>query len=312
MSCLIGASVPALLGSYDHDHAPNPHHPDWPVCFTPGLAYRYLAAGRSLGLGALRLWLCENGEGVLLDGDGRIAGVHPDLLEAVRVWQDGARQTGMKLYFSVLDANAWLRNGCSITGAVLGSDEGARRFAEHVLTPLLAVFDPQVLCAVELVNEPEAASSEVEEGGLGWERLRASLDVLGQAAARRRPELPRLVGSQACFLPGLLGEAAPSWLSAIDIHAYHPGGGLPGRADLPATAAALPLWAGEVGASSETPDDFGYLVNAIFNGRAQGYQAVFLWKLEGELLERRQDARGAPVFWPTTLGESVRKTMLGD
>jgi hypothetical protein len=132
------------------------------------------------------------------------------------------------------------------------------------------------------------------------------------------PGVPVTAGTQAVFLPGLLAgvepgrevETAP--VDAVDLHVYHPDGGLPSREDLPVGIGELPLLAGECGLSHRgAPDRSSYLIHYLYNARALGYRAAFLWKLEGaEHLVRREQvagaAEGTEAFSVTALGAEVR------
>ena len=53
------------------------------------------------------------------------------------------------------------------------------------------------------------------------------------------------LGARSWILPGLLADGwQDSPVDAIDLHVYHPDGGLPSREDLPVHIGDLPLWAG--------------------------------------------------------------------
>ena len=250
---LAGINLPVLASAYNHDLAPNERYPGWPCEFRPVLAYRYLAVCRSLGFRAVRLWLCEDGEGVRLDRRGRPVGPMPELLDAVRAIQEGAGLLGLRLYWTLLDGNAWKRNGDALTGRVAADSGEARRFAELVAAPLAAELSPDTTVALEAINEPESLSAEVVgPGGLSWEKIVASVRVLREVLHEAGPGLPVTCGTQAVFLPGLLadlaaGASAP--VDAVDLHVYHPDGGLPSREDLPVDIGELPLLAGECGLS---------------------------------------------------------------
>jgi hypothetical protein len=104
------------------------------------------------------------------------------------------------------------------------------------------------------------------------------------------------------------GGEAP--VDAIDLHVYHPDGGLPSRSDLPVDIGDLPLWAGECGLSHRrSRAQSGYLLHYLYNARRLGYQAAFLWKLEGEeYLVRRHDEPEPPwtTFGITSVGGELR------
>jgi hypothetical protein len=244
--------------------------------------------------------------------------VLPELIDAVEAVQDGARLLGLRLAWSLLDGNAWRRNGDALTGLVAADRGEALRFAERVAAPIAGALDPELTFALEVFNEPESLSAEVHgEAGLPWETIVASIKAVRSVLHQAIPGVPVTCGTQAVFLPGLLAGVGPGReeeapVDAVDLHVYHPDGGLPARADLPVDIGRLPLWAGECGLSHRgAPGESGYLTHYLYNARALGYRAVFLWKLEGDQhLVRREQVEGAPegteVFSVTGLGAGVR------
>ena len=104
MRSLLGVNLPYLYGSYGHDLAPSTLHPDWPCDFDVLEAYRPLLEAKQLGLDAVRIWLCEGAEGMVVDDRRRITGVHPKLLESIRMIEEGAAVAGVRIYFCLLDA----------------------------------------------------------------------------------------------------------------------------------------------------------------------------------------------------------------
>lgn len=304
---LIGVNLPTLGPDYDHDLAPNQRHPEWPVAFSPMSAYRHLAMARQLGFQAVRIWLCENQEGLITGPTGLVEGVHPQLIEAVRVIQDGAHVLGLQLYWTLLDANSWPRNDDQVTGRALSEPEAAQALGEAI-RPLVAALAPDLTLGLEVVNEPESASLECWDQGLEWAVLCLSIQILRQAIHTVSPGLTVTAGTQAVFLPGLLSQGPI--VDAIDLHAYHPDGGLPSRSDLPAAVGDLPLWAGEAGLHSSSKDG-KELEHYLYNARELDYQAIFLWKMEGELASAAEDERGARVFEPTGVGADVQSLLWG-
>jgi hypothetical protein len=298
---ICGVNLPVLLGAYGHDLAENPKHPDWGFEITPLLAYRYLSMCRVLGFTAVRIWLCENGEGVLTDDRGRITGVAPELLDAVRIFQHGAEFGRMKLYWTLLDANAWQHDRCEITRSVASDPEQAKRFAHEVAAPLVDAMDPDTVFAVEVFNEPETLSREVRpDDGLDWPTLVRAIRTVGEVIPFRVTS-----GTQAIFLPGMAVDGELP-VDAVDVHVYHPRGGLPSRADLPVDIGDRPLWAGECGTHEDGSVE-GSHINFLFNARKLGYEAAFLWKLEGDLVTwRRYEERGSHGFELHPLGERVQ------
>ena len=304
-----GVNLPVLAGRYNHDLAPNERFPEWGEGLAPLVGYRHLAMCRWLGFGAVRIWLCEDCEGIITDSRGRPTGVRSELLDSVSRLQAGAALAGLRLYWTLLDCNSWEHSRDRLTREIAGDVDASRRFAEVVAAPLAERMDPAVTFALEVFNEPESLSMEVLKGGLPWPRLVRSVREIRSVLHEALPGVPITAGTQPVFLPGLLADgAADSPVDAIDLHVYHPEGGLPPREDLPVDVGELPLWAGECGTAAEgDPERTDYLLHYLWGARDLGYQAAFLWKLDGELTRwRRVQGRDGEGFELLPLGAELR------
>lgn len=309
MTTLMGVNVPYFYGDYGHDLAPNPRFPEWPHRFEPMSAYGPVIEAKQLGFGAVRTWLCENAEGIVVDGQGRVTGVHPDLLDAVEVLQEAARMHGLVLYFCLLDGNAWAREGDHVTRSILADADQAARFAEHVVGPLARVVDQEAVLGLDVVNEPESSTRECIEDPkiepVPWESIGTAIRLAKHAALAER-DLVVTSGTMHVFLPRLLRAGAE--LTAVDVHVYHPNGGLPSRDDLVAYVGGkellpdhMPLIGGELGIPKDVEGaDERALVNYVHNAERLGYRAAFLWKLDGLLVDRAKKRSS----W-TSLGEQI-------
>ncbi|HJL14430.1 MAG TPA: hypothetical protein RMH99_02170 [Sandaracinaceae bacterium LLY-WYZ-13_1] len=319
MSTLFGVNVPYLGGEYGHDLAENPRFPTWPCRFDPMLAYGPLIEARRLGFRAVRMWLCENGEGIRLDDGGAIVGVSERLVESVKVVQEAAHLHGLYLYWNLLDGNAWPREGDPVTRSILADADQAARFAEHVVAPLAAVFDPERTLGIDVVNEPESSTAacigDDAVTPVAWASIGRALRLSGRAARAER-ELLVTAGSAMAFLPELWRAEAE--LTAVDLHVYHRHGGLPSREDLARYVEddalmdpALPLIAGELGIPKDPgPDEPRSLCNYLHNAERLGYAAAFLWQLEGDLVDKSRDER--PFTWLGGQVQAVLAQLHGD
>lgn len=310
---LFGVNVPYLRGEYGHDLAENGRFPTWPCRFDPMHAYRPLIEARRMGFRAVRMWLCENAEGLRVDEAGRVVGVSERLLESVRVVQEAARLHGLHLYFCLLDGNAWPREGDPITRSILADPDQTARFAERVVAPLVRALDPELTLALEVVNEPETSTAECIDdpsvAPLAWEELGRAIATIGDAARAER-DVPITSGTMHVFLPRLWRSGAK--LDAIDVHIYHEDGGLPSREDLARYVGddaildpALPIVGGELGIPKDPgPREPASMTNYVRNAETLGYAAAFLWQLEGDLVDKDEPAR--PRTW---LGEQVAEAL---
>ena len=318
MRSLLGVNLPYFYGSYGHDLAPSARWPDWPCDFDVFAAYRPLLEAKEIGLDAVRIWLCEGAEGLLLGPDGRVTGPHPKLLESIRMLEEGARVNGVRIYWTLLDANAASRDGDLITRSILGGGDDAERFAERVVRPIARALDATVTVALEIVNEPEVVTDSCKDvraesvPSLSWEHVGRAIGLARSAAVAERAELLVTSGTGHVFLPKLWASGAG--LTAIDIHMYHPEGGLPSRADLAAIigdprAEDLPLIAGECGVPKPCDDPGAALRNYVINADKSGYDAAFLWKLEGDLIDPK--AKGRPCTETARTLSAALKTRPG-
>lgn len=287
---LFGVNVPWLDGAYGHDLSVNERFPTWPCEFHAMRSYLPLIHAADLGFGAVRVWLCENGEGILTE-NGRPKKPHERLIESVTVIEECARHLGLGVYWTLLDGNSWKREGDTLTHTIVTNEDACARFAENVAAPLVAKLDPAVTFAVEIVNEPEALSPNcVKEDAVPWHVLGRSIRVIGDAVRAARPGVTVTSGTGHVYLPQLC-RAEPG-LDAYDVHVYHKTGGLPSRAELASATGDARIGSGEVAViagecgAAEGEDDDPALLNYLFNATKLGYDAAFLWKLEGSFITR--------------------------
>ncbi len=305
-SPLYGINLPWLDGAYGHDLAPNELRPTWPCDFATLRAYRPLIQAADIGFRAVRVWLCENGEGIITEGGGpRALGAtgmpakpHPQLVEGVTILQECARLLGLRVYWTLLDGNSWKREGDALTHAILTDAEACAAFADRVAAPLVKLLNPAVTFGVEVVNEPEALSPNcVREGeSVPWQVLGQSIRRVGEAVRAAMPGVMVTTGTYHVYLPQLC-RAEPG-LDAVDVHLYHATGGMPSREELAAKAGdrriadgSLPLIAGECGMPPDAPPDERALTYYLYNAQKLGYDAVFLWRLEGPLVTETSHER---------------------
>lgn len=298
---IFGINTPFLNGDYGHDLAPNASHPDWPCRFQALDAYRIIVEAKRLGFTAIRLWLCERGEGVRRD-NGDIVGVHEDLLRNLRILVEGANLHGIALYPTLLDGNAWGRDQDPLTRSILADDDACRRFADHVVLPIAQTLKEgnAKLIAFDVINEPETCTPDCADATgnpnpIPWESVGRSIHTIRQALRSELPSTAVTAGTMHVFLP-------PLWrvceLDAVDVHIYHHDGGLPSRADLSnyvgdarLAQPDFPIIGGELGIGDSGPKSDESLTNYLLNAKELGYDAAFIWQLEGILLNTKQNAR---------------------
>ena len=300
---LLGVNLPWIDGAYGHDLAPSARNPTWPCDFDAMRSYFPLIRASDIGFRAVRIWLCENGEGIVYEG-GKPARVHERLLESVTVIQECARMLGMGVYWSLLDGNSWKREGDTLTHAILTDADACARFAEKVAAPLVAKLDPDVTFAIEVVNEPEALSPNcVKEDAVPWHVLGRSIRTIGDSIRAAMPGVKVTAGTGHVYLREL--ARAETSVDAYDVHVYHVTGGIPSREELAERSGdariatrAIPLYLGEGGvfeggdaSTSRRPGFAGSaddpcIPNYLFNANMLGYDAAFIWQLDKLLLAK--------------------------
>lgn len=296
---LLGVNLPYFYGSYGHDLAPSARFPDWPCDFEVMTAYGPLLEAKAIGLDAVRIWLCEGAEGLIAEGEGHA--VHPRLLESIQLLQEGAALAGVRIYWSLLDANAASRDGDAITRGILTDRDRGERFAERVVRPIVRALDPGVTVGLEIVNEPEVVTESCRDvqpiamPSVPWETVGRMIGLARTAALSEQSDLVVTAGTGHAFLPDLWKSGAG--LTAVDIHMYHPEGGLPSRSDLSRYVGdeaiddpRMPLIAGECGVTKPHHHEFA-LRNYLINADSRAYSAAFLWKLEGDLVQNKVPKR---------------------
>ncbi len=277
---LYGINLPWLCGAYGHDLAENPAHPGWPVDATARDVRVAMQRARRLGFSAVRVWLCERGEGVLVDARGPV-GVAPRLLAAVRTIYEEAARADLVVYPCLLDGNAWVRDGDALLERLARDADCRMRFSEYVAAPLARALDPARTLALEPMNEPEQMTAEgAGARGVAWATMAHLFSAVRDAARAEHPGLRISASAQHGILPAL--SRAMPFLDLLDLHRYCDDGSLPPLGDLgvPADRAVI---AGECGTASEPRDVDAEdtISNYVWNAARWGYQACFLWKLEG-------------------------------
>ncbi len=201
---LMGVELPWFAGAYGHDMAPNERRDGWPSDFDAFKAYGALVEARELGFEAVRVWLCEAGEGIVTR-DGAVEGVHPALLDAVKAVEDGARLTGLRVVWTLLDGNADGAEDRAFYRELVAAPE---RFAERVAAPIARALSADVTLAVELMHAPEALIGD----GVTWPALAGFLRASADAVRAARPGTLVTTGTQAEFRAAL----AEAGLDAIE------------------------------------------------------------------------------------------------
>lgn len=252
---LVGVELPWFAGAYGHDMAPNERREGWPSDFDAFKAYGALVEARDLGFEAVRVWLCEAGEGIVTR-DGAVEGVHPALLASVKAVEEGARLAGLRVAWTLLDGNA---DGAEDRAFFRALVKAPGSFAERVAAVVAKALSPDVTLAVELMHAPEALVDGSD--GVTWEAMAAFLRASADAVRAARPGMLVTVGTR----PEHRARLAGAGLDAIET-------------DLSDRAVAGPR--------------FGRCESVNEDAIGGGFDAVFVGPLEGLFVEAGGPRRG--------------------
>ena len=279
MNRIHGINLPYFFEDYGHDLAPNVVLAMGPRKVDPMRIYAALLAARERGFRAVRVWLCENAEGILMDA-GVISGAHPVLVESVAIIQECASLSGLRLYWTLLDGHSCRRTGDQVSKAILTMHDETGRFAERVAAPLVRRLDSGLTLAVEVVNEPEALSTDGSSSGSStadWQALGVAIRTIADAVRAEHGRTLVTAGSHQAALTALWGNAPG--LTAIDVH-QDAEMQLPSRAEVMALMPAdtvrddsMPLLSGSCSATATQTD-----------GALDDYSALFFWRLTEDLI----------------------------
>jgi hypothetical protein len=284
---IIGVNVPWFGGGYGHDLGRNSSYPDWPVCFDSRRVSELFQQLKTLGIGHVRYWLFEDGEGLICNNEGCVIGLDALFVNNLLALIDLAREHEIQIYWVLLDANSVLRRPDMVTRQILRSTYHADSFWRSAIAVILGEIS-KVAWAIDLCNEPEAVVAGTLGNGIGlgfdWVDVAPSLNFLADSIRITDPRIALAVGSgfqnHRCHL---IGNYHQLRLDAFDFH-FH-------SHDKPIAPAESisqkhPVILGELGwpIPLEWPEDRSTwlrgqesLTRRLYEAVSQRMTAVFLW-----------------------------------
>jgi hypothetical protein len=264
----IGVNLPWFGGAYGHDLGRNMAYPDWPVWYDPAKVDDLLELLRSFGIRLVRIWLFEEGEGI--GGDDLFLRNLRDLVERFKA-------AGIRIYWTLLDANAARGKRDRITARILMDADAARQFCSEALAVVAPVIS-EVAWGVDLCNEPEAVC------GRRWRKVEPSLSALREGVSELMPGVKLSIGSAQLKYPERLNLD----LDFYDFHIYAPVSEALVCPPRLALSPLKPAVLGEIGCVIPEADrgseqawrqSQACLAESIGRLSGLGYEAVFLWYL---------------------------------
>jgi len=271
---IYGVNLPWFDGQYDHDLGPNPQHPDWGVWYDQTKVSRYFGDIRSIGFQVVRVWLMERAEGLLVDKDGIITGLHDTFLTNLDDLVERARDQNLRLYLCL--STTW---GDVKYPSPVVSDKQQAAYLERAVKPLVKrLRDNKVVFAIDVFNEIE---SEVRDDAKQKATIAQARNFIRNSVqAVKAADPKRLVSAGSGWhgwKPVQDGQYKGLGLDFYDIHVYSDDGYLPHVRELNVDK---PVIVGECGQAAKRDDDevqrkavTGFLRNAS----AKGYAGCFVW-----------------------------------
>ena len=165
----VGINLPWLGARYANDLGSNVHHPHWGFGYKKDEAARSLDEIGDLGFDTIRFWLFEAGEGLAVDVDHCVSAIRPEFVANFINFQELLKDRGLKAYWCLLDANAYVYSREPILFNLLTSERHAQAFVKNALHPLLQILNPTTCFGIDLMNEPEACISDRwNKPGVSW------------------------------------------------------------------------------------------------------------------------------------------------
>jgi hypothetical protein len=179
---VVAVNLPWLEGEYGHDFGLNMNTPGWQPVFNVFQITELLLALKEHGISVLRMWLFEQGEGLVVE-DGEVIGLDARFESNLRALSAVLECTSQKVYWTLFDMNSIHRNGDDLTRRVIFEPVMRHSFLNNALAPALAILKDSVW-GVDVCNEPEGMPTceyhpylkdmygiERFTGGLHWQTV---------------------------------------------------------------------------------------------------------------------------------------------
>lgn len=150
---LVAVNLPWLEGEYGHDFGLNINTPEWRPVFSIPKMTELLLALKEHNVSVVRMWLFEQGEGLVVEGD-RVVGLDPEFESNLRALESVLKLTSQSVYWALFDMNSVYRNGDELTRRIIFEPAMRHSFLNNALAPVLTIFK-DCIWGVDVCNEPE-------------------------------------------------------------------------------------------------------------------------------------------------------------
>lgn len=150
---VVAVNLPWIEGEYGHDFGLNINTPAWQPVFDVFQITELLLALKEHGISVLRMWLFEQGEGLVVE-DGKVIGLDAQFEKNLKALSAVLESTSQKVYWTLFDMNSIHRNDDDLTRRVIFEPIMRHSFLNNALAPALAILKSSVW-GVDVCNEPE-------------------------------------------------------------------------------------------------------------------------------------------------------------
>jgi hypothetical protein len=265
-----GANLPWLDGQYDHDIGINPLHSGWGCSYNSAHMNQYLADMHNMRITVVRLWLNENKQGLLLDGNGNVTGLNSTFLTNLDNIIQLATQNGIYMYLTLNGGDPdWVTNTTKQAS-----------YVNNAVTPLATRYKGNKhIFAYDVMNEIDGVV-----GG--------SLGNYGSGAtwAQAQAYITATVSAIHSADPGRLATCSTGWHQChnlgyflglgLDFYDYHNYQDTPSFPTASSLGMDKPIYIGECGQSTTYWDDSiqnTCELDALNSARSGGYAGVGIW-----------------------------------
>ncbi|MFB3896800.1 MAG: cellulase family glycosylhydrolase [bacterium] len=289
---VFGADLAWLQGQYDHDFGLNHQHTGWGVWYSSSsnraTTDSYFSDLTTMGVRVIRVWLWENLEGLLFDGDSTFAtvtGVHSGMWTNLDYFMSRVSTYNLNVYWCL--SGSYLSPESGLHFSIVTSPSIRQSFINNAVIPFTNRYKghPNIF-AFDLMNEPESdiagSNGNWSATGSDWTTMRIFLASC--VTSIHNTDSTRLVScgsgwhSYQNLLSGLYTDLG---LDFYDFHEYRDDGYISNYSVLSTALEGKPCILGEYGQAYGTWNDDTQNnadTNFINNAWNNGYAGCLVWQ----------------------------------
>lgn len=275
-----GMNLAWLNGCYRHDFGHSPAHRDWGVGFNANSLDRYFEDMARMNVNVVRIFVCEDLEGLNFDGKGYTEGMEREMSENFDTALMLAKKHGLHLYLCLGNNYHDVCKEINVPD-IICNVKARQAYLNNVVKPFVARYKgDKGVFAFDILNEPQFDLHEHDASGSSWTSMRSFLR--DNATAIHNVDPTRLVSVGVGSSEIRDGYVFRLGLNFYNVHNYDDNGALPTVASLNVN---LPVIVGEFGPTdnNHSQDDNVQkraTENFLRNARDGGYAGAAYWAYE--------------------------------